>query len=111
MTLINDPNVRRPNRIPIDPSDELRIKVYLRGMVYCWCKNRRNEWFAVRDLLGGENFEWGGTPMQKLFDRHKDNRKSDEDAVAFAGIDAGYLLRQILMDDDREFDCRFDQIY
>lgn len=23
---------------------------------YCWCKNRKDEWFAARNLLGGDNY-------------------------------------------------------
>ncbi|GAB1473161.1 hypothetical protein MASR2M69_06020 [Bacteroidota bacterium] len=30
-----------------------RILDFLQGAVYSWCKNRKDEWFAARDLLGG----------------------------------------------------------
>ena len=30
------------------------MRAFLQGAVYCWCKNRTDEWFAARDLLGGE---------------------------------------------------------
>ena len=38
------------------------MRAFLQGAVYCWCKNRKNEWFAARDLLGGDNYYWQGTP-------------------------------------------------
>ena len=31
------------------------MKAYLQGAVYCWCKNRKNQWFAARNLIGGDN--------------------------------------------------------
>lgn len=34
------------------------MKAFLQGAVYCWCKNRKEEWFAARDLLGGDNYYW-----------------------------------------------------
>lgn len=33
------------------------IKAFIQGAVYCWVKNRKDEQFAVRDLVGGENFD------------------------------------------------------
>ena len=38
------------------------MKAFLQGAVYCWYKNRKDEWFAARDLLGGDNYYWQGTP-------------------------------------------------
>ena len=35
---------------------------FLQGEVYCWCKNRKNEWFAARDLVGGDNSNWENIP-------------------------------------------------
>jgi len=104
MSLVNDTNSRGPNRVP-GLVGEQRIYDFLQGAVYCWCKNRSGEWFAARDLLGGKNFHWQGTPLYELFERH-DGGQSDNAAVAAAGKDAGHLLRRFLMDDPREFECR-----
>ena len=50
----------------IAPDVELLIRVFLQGAVYCWVKNRSGQPFALRDLMGGENFEWMGTPLYAL---------------------------------------------
>ena len=42
---------------------EAEIYSFLQGAVYCWCKNFNDKEFALRDLMGGENFEWTGTPL------------------------------------------------
>jgi hypothetical protein len=39
----------------ISEEQEQRMMDFLQGAVYCWCKNRENEWFAARDLLGGDS--------------------------------------------------------
>jgi hypothetical protein len=73
-----------------------RILDFLQGAVYCWCKNRKDEWFAARDLLGGDNFYWDGTPLIVLYEKSKD--------VEQAGKDAGWLLKKMLSDDKRTFE-------
>lgn len=52
------------------PSDKkTRINDYLLGAIYIWCKNRKDEWFSVQNLLGGENADWTNTPLIFLYDR------------------------------------------
>jgi hypothetical protein len=38
----------------ISEEQKQRMMDFLQGTVSCWCKNRKNEWFAARDLLGGD---------------------------------------------------------
>lgn len=79
--------------------------IFLQGAVYCWCKNRKDEWFAARDLLGGDNFNWEGTPLYRLFRYYLgDNNDNYDYAVAEAGKAAGRLLKRVLHDDRRIFD-------
>jgi hypothetical protein len=80
------------------------IKAFMQGAVYCWVKNRRDEWFAVRDLMGGENFDWNGTPLQVLFNKHIELGKDEEAAIKAAGIDLGWLVKTVLDEDRRTFD-------
>jgi len=86
-------------------TDEERtlIKAYLQGSVYCWAKNCPEEPFAARDLVGGENFEWQGTPLYPLFEKHIDAGKSDDDAIEAAAKDLGWLLKSVLAEDKRHF--------
>lgn len=86
-----------------------RIKCYLQGAVYCWCKNCKDEnmnprWFAARDLFGGENYYWEGTPLIDLYQWHKENEA--DDPVNMAGRDVGHLLKDILQNDIRTFHTR-----
>ncbi|MDN3501578.1 hypothetical protein QL982_02365 [Psychrobacter sp. 5A.1] len=78
------------------------IKAFLQGGVYCWCKNRKDEWFSLRDLMGGDNFHWQGTPLIELYKKHKDK----EDSVKSAGIDAGWLLKAVINEDERVFETK-----
>lgn len=79
-------------------------KSYLQGAVYCWVKNRESEIFAVRDLFGGTNFDWHGTPLFCFYQKHIDIGKDNESAIEEAGKDVGWLLKTVLNDDKRTFD-------
>ena len=66
------------------------MRVFLQGVVYCWCKNRKEEWFAARDLLGGDNYYWQGAPHLQLYTYYFDGKDNDHDyAVEEAGKAAG----------------------
>lgn len=90
---INEQNVRE-------------IRSYIQGAVYCWCKNRRepdglSRWFAARDLFGGANRDWEGTPLYQIFEWYKAEGYKDPEKEA--GIDVGRLLKEVLHDDKRVF--------
>lgn len=74
-------------------------KAFLKGAVYCWLKNRPDEVFALRDLFGGENTDWTGTPLHDVWMKHKTSGKDREDAYRQAAIDAGWLLKAVLAED------------
>lgn len=81
------------------------IMNFLQGSVYCWCKNRKGEPFAARDLLGGDNYYWQDTPMMVLFEYYRNgDDANNEYAKEEAGKAAGRLLYQLLYDDKREFE-------
>lgn len=88
---------------------ELReMEAYLQGVVYCWCKNvGANHWFAARDLLGGENYFWGGTPMARLYEYYLGgDDHNNAYAIEEAGKAAGRLLKKVLVEDRRQFNTR-----
>jgi len=87
----------------IEEKEKQRIIDFIQGAVYCWCKNRPNEWFAMRDLMGGENFEWKRTPLYCLYQKHINLGKESNIAVLDAGKDAGWLLKRVIADDKRVF--------
>lgn len=82
----------------ITAEQKQEILNFLQGAVYCWCKNRKDEWFAARDLLGGDNFYWQGTPMYSLYEKSQDVEK--------AGKDAGWLLKKMIDNDKRTFETK-----
>lgn len=90
--------------------DEInKIKAYIQGSVYCWCNNCKTDdgdhrWFAARDLFGGDNFFWQGTPLFQLYEWHEDN--GAENPTNMAGRDVGYLLMDVLENDKRHFRTR-----
>lgn len=102
MTLSTSSEIRNVSGL-LDEERAL-IKAFLQGAVYCWVKNRSGEWFAARDLLGGENAIWEGTPLQRLYDKQVKDGKSDDAAFDAAAIDAGWLLKAALSEDSRSFE-------
>lgn len=80
------------------------IRAYLQGAVYCWVKNRSGERFAARDLVGGENTDWSGTPLQNIYEQYLDSGRTEVEAFEAAAIDVGWILKRLLAEDSRVFD-------
>src|SRR5690554_7731100 len=80
------------------------IKNFIQGAVYCWIKNRKDEIFAARDLFGGDNYDWNGTPLIALYNKHINQGKNENSAVDEAGKDVGWILKLVLYEDQRLFD-------
>lgn len=87
----------------LQKKDLLEMEKFLQGLVYTFCKQRGSEKFFLRDLLGGENFYWQGTPMFLLYKRQLDTGKSKQEAFRQAAKDAGKILKIVLDKDKREF--------
>ena len=86
----------------IDARQEERIKDFIQGSVYSFCKNSSSNQFAARDLFGGTNRNWEGTPLQVLYNWHEQNESSNPQKMA--AKDLGWLLLKVLRDDpNREF--------
>ncbi len=91
----------------ITERENLRIQDFLQGAIYCWCKNRKNEWFSLRDLMGGDNYYWQGTPLLPLYEKHEG---INNDPVKEAGKDAGWLLKTVICNDKRLFDTKKESL-
>jgi len=83
---------------------------FLQGAVYCWCKNKKDIWFSMRDLMGGDNFYWQGTPLIVLFEKHKALGKDDESANKEAGKESGWLLKHVIDKDKRNFETKKEEL-
>lgn len=88
----------------ITDTEKTAIMAFMQGAVYCWVKNRKDEWFAARDLVGGENNEWEGTPLCVLYHKHINTGKDSDLAIESAGKDLGWLLKTVLSEDKRTFE-------
>lgn len=87
----------------ISDSEKVRIYDFLQGAVYCWCKNRKDEWFSMRDLMGGDNFHWESTPLIALYAKQKTAGVPDPEAIERAGRESGWLLKRVISEDRRTF--------
>jgi len=84
----------------LEENDLKLMRAYLLGAVQVWCRDRKGEWFAARDLLGGPNFYWQGTPLIELFKYYKQFGEDDY-AITQAGRAAGRLLKRVLIEDEK----------
>ena len=99
------PSSKLRNVYGISDEQASLIKAFLQGAVYSWVKNRKGEQFAARDLVGGDNFEWEGTPLIVLYDKHVALGKDVESAIDEAAKDVGWLLKMVLDKDKRHFEA------
>jgi hypothetical protein len=84
-------------------NQEIRdIIIFLQGATYCWCKNRKDEWFSLRDLMGGDNYYWNNTPLIALY--NKQEKLGNEDPEAQAGKEGGWLMKRVISEDARKFE-------
>ena len=100
-------NSKQVTKVPagvsvITNEQKMRILDFLQGAVYCWYKNPKSKKFALRDLVGGVNTNWNGTPLQCVYDGYR--RKNAATAKKTAGQASGRLLKLCLMRDKRHFD-------
>lgn len=102
--MLNKTHKKRAISAKLNESQIQRIKDFIQGSIYCFCKNCPDKWFTARDLFGGENYYWGKTPLYALYDWHKQNNSSDP--VGMAGKDIGWLLLDVIITDKREFDLK-----
>ena len=108
--IINDDGKTR--EVPgLSKEEKAKILTFLQGAVYCWCKNRKGEWFAMSDLMGGDNRNWEATPLQFLCDRHTQDGKTADEAFDAAGKESGWLLKEVVRKDKREFETRRTAIH
>lgn len=81
------------------PKEMMLAKKYLQGAVHSFCKNNPGTAFSLRDLVGGENKDWGETPLQAIYHYHISAGKSKASAKRQAAIDAGWLLKTVLAEE------------
>jgi len=101
MALVPSSKVRKVRGI--SPAQNEQITNYMQGAIYGWIKSHKSTKFAVRDLVGGVNFDWSGTPLYALYKKHRDAGKNVDAAITGAGIDLGWIVKGLLTSDKRAF--------
>jgi hypothetical protein len=101
MAFRHQPQVRAVHGLTT--ADDEAISNFLQGAVYCRVKNEKDKEFAAHDLMGGENWDWDGTPLYALYEKQHVAGKSNADAIDAAGKDLGWMLLKVLDDDKRHF--------
>lgn len=107
MTLKSYTEIRDVHGIPKEGKQ--RIIDFLQGAIYDWCKNKPKQWFSMRDLMGGVNYDWKGTPLFLLFKKHRGKGKGKDSAIDGAGIDSGWLLKHVIHSDRRLFETKIEE--
>lgn len=86
------------------PETEIALaKAYIQGAVHAHCSSDPASELSVRILFGGDNRDWGNTPLQAIYEYHKDIKKA-KDPAGDAAKDVGWLLKAVLTEDARTFE-------
>ena len=110
MIIENDRFVK-PMEAQISQQQEMDICNFLKGCVFCWCKNKidssgNHEWFSLPAFMGKENYYWNDTPLIELWKYYSNQGLSDDEAVEKAKFDAGWLLKKVVLNARRSFHTR-----
>ena len=91
--LISKGRIKKIHSISETQAQEIRN--YLQGAIRCHDKVAVGKWFSLRDLMGGANFDWNGTPMQALFEAYRGR----SDTLKVTAKSAGLLLKAAIEED------------
>lgn len=101
------------NVVGLTEQERTKALSYLQGMVYMWCAINGNQVFAARDLMGGENYDWTGTPLVDVWYNRQRRYQAEYPDTPIEEIndwthgeaakEVGRLLKKVLIDDKRQF--------
>jgi hypothetical protein len=81
----------------IAQGEQEKMEAYVKDSVLTYISEYPNNPISVKTLFGGENWNWGETPLQSLYDKYKNAGNTDKDAFNNAGKNAGTLLKNVLI--------------
>jgi hypothetical protein len=90
--------------------DLQQIDAFLLGILNARLQANPNDWFSLRDMLGGQNRIWDDTPMQRLYEKQLNNNVPEPAAVKRAGQEAGRLFARVIVADSRRFRTKKDKM-
>lgn len=100
--LIHDNDIIRTISAKLSDVENELAKAYIKGAVHGFCNNNPEHDFSARILFGGDNRDWHNTPLQDIYEYHKN--ANHPDSASQAGIDVGWLLKEVLEEDVRTFE-------
>jgi len=83
--------------IPLTLEEQRIMEAFIQGSVLTIVTAREDEPFFISLLFGGKNDNWAGTPLQPLFNKHVSAGETESDAFDNAAMNAGALLRNVLI--------------
>jgi len=97
---LSDNTIGKDKVFPIDgilPKEQSEMEAFIQGSVLTWITINPNEPFHIGILYGDQNKDWAGTPLQRLYDNHINAGKSVDEAYKQAAMNAGTLLKNVLI--------------
>lgn len=101
--LINTNSTMRKISAELTEVELALAKAYIQGAVHSHCNNCADKELSARILFGGDNRDWSKTPLQRIYEYYCNN--GSEHPAADAAKDVGWLLKSVLDEDSRTFEC------
>lgn len=101
--LVNANPTNRQISAKISATEIELAKAYIQCAVHSHCNNNPDKELSVRILFGGDNRDWGNTPLQCIYEYHK-HVKAANDPAGDAAKDVGWLFKTVLVEDVRTFE-------
>ena len=88
----------------INDAQEKAILNFIKAAIRTYCgkmPKKTETWFSAWSFLSDLNNDWSDTPLQCLYTKWIDKGKPEDKARKQAGIDAGWLLKRVIVDDEK----------
>lgn len=87
----------------LSQGQRLELDFFIKGAIQGALSYR--DTFCVSDIVGGKFTKWEGTPLQWIYDYHK-NRGACLSPEAEAGKDMGRIFKNIMSSDFRNYEIK-----
>lgn len=87
----------------LSQGQKLELDSFIRGAIQGALSYK--ETFCVSDIVGGKFTEWGGTPLQWIYEYRK-NRGNCLSPEAEAGKDMGRIFKNVMSTDFRKYEIK-----
>lgn len=91
----------------IKGANKTKAIAYIQQQVDSYAMKHRGQWFSAQNIFGGKNRNWGGTPIQCLYDYYRNVRHyPDQKAQSCAGMTLGWLMACAIDQSSQLYDTR-----